>query len=300
MPLVGYVVTELITRLPAHVRREDLESAGYEALVRCARSLRPERRHVLRPVRPDPGPRRRVDELRSADWASRGTRRAERRLAGAEDRLTQQLGRQPSPAELAADLGEDGTDLVRTRERVQRAAVLSLNALVGDSDVDLATNLPRRTSARRSGSSPASGTRCCTPPSRRCPSGCASRRHRVLPRREADGRDRRASWASASPAISQMRAQALELLREGMNRAPRGRRQPAPAPPSAEASPPAAARSTTPGSPHWPASRRAGPTRPPAATRAGRDARHVLGPAPEHHPIAAAKSPQPHAGDDDE
>jgi RNA polymerase sigma factor FliA len=142
MPLVGYVVTELISRLPAHVRRDDLESAGYEALVRCAKSYDPgvgtsfvqyARIRVRGAV---------LDELRSSDWASRGTRRAERQLAGAEDTLTQQLGRQPSAGELAAHLGEDGADLVRTRERVQRAAVLSLNALVGDSDVDLATNLP--------------------------------------------------------------------------------------------------------------------------------------------------------------
>ena len=174
MPLVGYIVTELLTRLPAHVRREDLESAGYEALVRCAKSYDPSvgtsfaqyaRIRVRGAV---------VDELRSADWASRGTRRAERRISGAEDTLTQQLGRQPSPAELAEHLGEDGQDLVRTRERVQRAAVLSLNALIGDSDVDLATEPALgRDGPGGPGHRRRAGAASCTPRSRRCRSGCA-------------------------------------------------------------------------------------------------------------------------------
>ena len=217
MPLVGYIVTELLVRLPAHVRREDLESAGFEALVRCARSYDPAvgtsfaqyaRIRVRGAV---------VDELRSADWASRGTRRAERRLSGAEDTLTQQLGRQPSPAELADHLGEDGQDLVRTRERVQRAAVLSLNALIGDSDVDLATNLA------------------CAELGQEERVIAGERAHvlhaavQALPDRlrqvvtdyflgERPMTEIAAEMGVSESRISQMRAQALELLREGLSR----------------------------------------------------------------------------------
>lgn len=217
MPLVGYVVTEMISRLPAHVRREDLESAGYEALVRCARTYDPSvgtsfaqyaRIRVRGAI---------VDELRSADWASRGARRAERQLTGAEDRLTQQLGRRPTEQELAADLGADGEDLLRTRERVQRAAVLSLNAIVGETDVDVATNLPS--------DDPSQDDRL-----------IADERSRVLhaavealPERlrqvvtdyflgEKPMAEIAAELGVGESRISQMRAQALDLLREGMNR----------------------------------------------------------------------------------
>jgi RNA polymerase sigma factor for flagellar operon FliA len=217
MPLVGYIVTELISRLPAHIRREDLESAGYEALVRCAKSYDPAvgtsfaqyaRIRVRGAV---------VDELRSADWASRGTRRAERRLTGAEDTLTQQLGRRPSPAELAEHLGEDGNDLVRTRERVQRAAVLSLNALVGDSDVDLATNLPSEDLGQED--QVLAGER----------AHVLHAAVQALPERlrqvvtdyflgEKPMTEIAAEMGVSESRISQMRAQALELLREGLNR----------------------------------------------------------------------------------
>lgn len=217
MPLVGYVVTELIARLPSHVRRDDLESAGYEALVRCARSYdatigtsfaQYARIRVRGAV---------VDELRSLDWASRGTRRAERALAGAEDKLTQRLGRHPSAGEIAAEVGADGADLLRTRERVQRAAVLSLNAIVGDNDVDLATGLAcaepsqeeRLLGEERSSTLQAAVE-------------ALPERLRIVVQGYFLGERPMAEIARelgvSESRISQMRAQALELLREGLTR----------------------------------------------------------------------------------
>ncbi len=218
MPIVGYVVTDLIARLPAHVRRDELESAGYEALVRCAASYDPSigtsfsqyaRRRVHGAV---------LDELRSSDWASRGTRRAERRLAGAEERLTQTLGRHPSSHELAAELGEEGTELTRTRDRVQRAAVLSLNALVGDNDVDLATNLPSGEIGHAERIIADERTRMMHAAVEALPE-----RLRVVVQAYFLGETPMAEIAQqlgvSESRISQMRAQALELLKEGMTRA---------------------------------------------------------------------------------
>lgn len=217
MPLVGYVVTEMLSRLPAHVRREDLESAGYEALVRCARTYDPSvgtsfaqyaRIRVRGAI---------VDELRSTDWASRGARRAERQLASAEDRLTQQLGRRPSEQEIAQDLGADGEDLLRTRERVQRAAVLSLNAVVGESDVDVATNLPSGEPSQEDRIIADERTRVLYAAVDALP----DRLRQVITEYflgEKPMAEIAAELGVGESRISQMRAQALELLREGMNR----------------------------------------------------------------------------------
>ena len=222
MPLVGYVVTELLARLPAHVRREDLESAGYEALVRCARSYDESvgttfaqyaRIRVRGAV---------VDELRSADWASRGTRRAERALSGAEERLTQQLGRHPSGAEVAAEvsaeIGGDGSEMMRTRERVQRAAVLSLNAVVGDNDVDLATGLASTEVGHEERIVAEERTQTLYAAVEALPE-----RLRIVIEGYFLGERPMAEIARelgvSESRISQMRAQALELLREGMTRA---------------------------------------------------------------------------------
>src|SRR3954464_1893790 len=41
MPLVGHLVREMLFKVPAHVHRDDLASAGYAALVTAAQGLAP-------------------------------------------------------------------------------------------------------------------------------------------------------------------------------------------------------------------------------------------------------------------
>jgi RNA polymerase sigma factor for flagellar operon FliA len=50
-----------------------------------------------------------LDELRGADWASRSVRSKARRMLRARDDLTLRLGRTPTTAEVAAQLGTDAT-----------------------------------------------------------------------------------------------------------------------------------------------------------------------------------------------
>ena len=71
LPLVGYAVSDLCRRLPAHVRRDDLESAGMAALAMAVRSFQEERgvpfaRYASRRISGAL-----LDELRGHDWASR-------------------------------------------------------------------------------------------------------------------------------------------------------------------------------------------------------------------------------------
>src|SRR5437763_11920918 len=126
LPLVGHLVRELLSRVPAHVSREDLLSAGMAALAMAAQSFDPERGI---PFGAFAGTRVRgalLDELRSLDWASRSVRREARRIDEAEQRLTAALGRTPSRQELAAALGVGVDELQAAGEDVQRAMVLSL------------------------------------------------------------------------------------------------------------------------------------------------------------------------------
>src|SRR5579864_1461997 len=43
LPLVGYAVAEMVNKVPRHVSRADLESAGMEGLAQAARSFDPAR-----------------------------------------------------------------------------------------------------------------------------------------------------------------------------------------------------------------------------------------------------------------
>jgi RNA polymerase sigma factor for flagellar operon FliA len=126
MALVGHMVREMLFKVPAHVHRDDLASAGYAALVTASRAFDPTRgipfgRFAALRVRGAL-----IDELRGMDWASRSVRARARRADVARQELTAQLGRTPTPHELAELLGVGVAELANVEDDVQRAAVLSL------------------------------------------------------------------------------------------------------------------------------------------------------------------------------
>jgi RNA polymerase sigma factor for flagellar operon FliA len=126
LPLVRHLVTDTVRRLPAHVSRDELLSAGLIALAQAARSYDESRgvpfgRFAATRVRGAL-----IDELRSSDWASRSVRRRARERDAAEEALTATLGRTPTPAEIATALGVSRDEVGAVEEDVQRALVLSL------------------------------------------------------------------------------------------------------------------------------------------------------------------------------
>ena len=103
LDVVGTAVAAVSRRLPAHVDREDLASAGYLALVQAfpnAPSVEAEARAYL--LRRVAGALR--DELRKTDGAGRRTRKLLRAMKAASSFLENRLGRAPTVAELAAAL----------------------------------------------------------------------------------------------------------------------------------------------------------------------------------------------------
>jgi RNA polymerase sigma factor FliA len=126
LPLVGYLVAETASKLPGHVSRDDLTSAGMMALAQAARSFDPERgvpfaRFATMRIRGAI-----IDELRGHDWASRSVRVKARQRAAAEETLSAALGRHPTPSELANHLGVSIDELAAVEEDVHRSVVLSL------------------------------------------------------------------------------------------------------------------------------------------------------------------------------
>lgn len=126
LPLVGYHVTEMLHRVPPTVSRDDLASAGNMALVLAARAYDPTtgvpfaRYAALRIAGAL------LDELRSMDWATRGARRRARELSNAADTLRASLGRTPTREELAASMGTDTAAVDAARVDAERR-VLSID-----------------------------------------------------------------------------------------------------------------------------------------------------------------------------
>ena len=136
LPLVHYLVAEVSQRIPAYVSRDDLESAGMAGLAQAARSYDSERgvpfdRFASRRIRGAL-----LVELRSRDWATRSVRASARAIHQASDELTAVLGRAPSHAEVAEKLGYDLAEVDAVAAGVARANVVNYESLFEDGSAD--------------------------------------------------------------------------------------------------------------------------------------------------------------------
>ncbi|ROS25793.1 sigma-70 family RNA polymerase sigma factor [Cellulomonas sp. PhB150] len=130
LALVGYAVSELLRRVPPTVARDDLASAGSLALVLAARSYDPSTgvpfaRYASLRIRGAL-----LDELRSMDWATRGSRTRVRELAATTEQLAAALGRPATRDEIATALGVEVRAVDQIRADADRR-VLSIDASEG-------------------------------------------------------------------------------------------------------------------------------------------------------------------------
>jgi RNA polymerase sigma factor for flagellar operon FliA len=140
--LVSHIVRETLTRLPAHVSRDELTSAGLAALAQAAQSYDDQRGAGFAAYASVRIRGAVLDELRSMDWASRSVRRRARRIDEVRESLAVELGRTPNDAEVAVALGMTMDDLASHREDVSRASVMSLQGFDEGTVDDI---LPART-----------------------------------------------------------------------------------------------------------------------------------------------------------
>jgi RNA polymerase sigma factor for flagellar operon FliA len=134
LPLVHHVVADMIARVPRHIPRDELTSAALYGLVQAARAYDPNRG-----VSFDRYARRRMqgallDDLRSRDWASRGVRAQARKVRSVTDELTVSLGRVPTATEAGAAAGLSAGEVSRLNDDVHRATVLNYDSVFRDSE----------------------------------------------------------------------------------------------------------------------------------------------------------------------
>jgi RNA polymerase sigma factor for flagellar operon FliA len=136
LPLVQYVVSEVAHRVPNHVSRSDLVSAGMLGLAQAARSFDPERGIAFDRFASTRIRGALLDELRGRDWASRSVRSRARGLQATQEELTNRLGRAPKPEEVARTLGVAPETVHKLVDDVHRATVLNYDSLVVEGDAE--------------------------------------------------------------------------------------------------------------------------------------------------------------------
>ena len=138
LPIVRYVAERMIERLPHNVQVEDLISVGVFGLFEAIKKYEPERgvkfeTYCVGRIRGSM-----LDELRSMDWVPRLTRARANKLEGAYAKLERELGRAPTDAEVAKEMGVSLEGLDELHREVSGASVLSLQHRTLGKDEDTA------------------------------------------------------------------------------------------------------------------------------------------------------------------
>ena len=137
LALVGHLVREMLAKVPAHVSRDELTSAAMMALVVSAQGFDPSRgvpfaRFAAIRIRGAL-----VDELRSMDWAARSVRGRAREVESVRSTLAATLGRTPRPHEVATAMGVSLAELDSINVDLARASVLRLQGFAPETGAEL-------------------------------------------------------------------------------------------------------------------------------------------------------------------
>ncbi|MEW5893195.1 MAG: RNA polymerase sigma factor FliA [Pseudomonadota bacterium] len=106
-PLVKRIAYHLMARLPASVEVDDLIQAGLIGLLNAVERYDENQGANFETYASQRIRGAMLDELRDADWASRGVRKSARQIEAAVHALQQRLGKQPSEQEIADELQVD-------------------------------------------------------------------------------------------------------------------------------------------------------------------------------------------------
>lgn len=149
--LVQHIAGRLVAKLPAHVSKDDLISAGVIGLIDAVDRYDATKGCSLKTYS---GLRIRgamVDELRNQDWIPRTVHRDEKTYQQAADKLSQRFGREATTEEIRQELGMTPKAFEHFQDRVNSCSTISLNEAWQDDDgntvdrADIMADLDTRT-----------------------------------------------------------------------------------------------------------------------------------------------------------
>jgi RNA polymerase sigma factor for flagellar operon FliA len=132
--LVQHIAGRLVAKLPAHVAKDDLISAGVVGLIDAVDRYDAKKGCSLKTYASLRIRGAMVDELRSQDWVPRTVHRDEKIYENAAEKLGQKLGREASPEEIRIELGMTPAAFETFSERTQTIVSFSLNEACSDED----------------------------------------------------------------------------------------------------------------------------------------------------------------------
>ena len=135
-PLVRYIAERLLQTLPKSIELDDLVSAGLFGLMDAIRGFDHARNIKFKTYCTTRIQGSILDQLRSQDWVPRLVRLKAGRIEKALQRLTGEYGREPTHAELAADLDLEHEELSLEMQSASAKTMFSLSDKWEDRDED--------------------------------------------------------------------------------------------------------------------------------------------------------------------
>jgi RNA polymerase sigma factor for flagellar operon FliA len=136
VPLVRRLAHHMIAKLPANVELDDLIQVGMiglsEALTRYEAAQGVQfKTFATQRIRGAM-----IDELREGDWMSRGSRKSQKDIERAVQRVEQRLGRSAKESEIAAELGMALDEYQELLNKVRGTQLVYLEDMGGDEDAE--------------------------------------------------------------------------------------------------------------------------------------------------------------------
>ena len=132
--LVQHIAGRLVAKLPSHVAKEDLISAGVVGLIDAVDRYDASKGCSLKTYSSLRIRGAMVDELRNQDWVPRTVHRDEKIYEQAAEKLGQKFGREATPEEIRIELGMTPQAFEQFSERTQSTTCFSLNESCSDED----------------------------------------------------------------------------------------------------------------------------------------------------------------------
>ena len=135
VPLVRRIALHMIAKLPPNVELDDLIQVGMIGLAEALSRFESEQGVQFETFASQRIRGAMLDELREGDWMSRSSRKSQKEIEQALNRLEQRLGRPPLESEIAAELGMDLDDYQSLLGKVRGTQLVYLEDIGGgDSD----------------------------------------------------------------------------------------------------------------------------------------------------------------------
>lgn len=135
-PLVRRLAHHMIAKLPPSVELDDLIQVGMIGLTEAIARYEPSQGVMFETFASQRIRGAMIDELRDGDWMSRGSRKSQKEIEQAVNRLQQKLHRPPKESEIAEEMGMSLADYQHLLAKVRGTQLVYLEDISGHGDDD--------------------------------------------------------------------------------------------------------------------------------------------------------------------